>query len=66
MIPKYEQIMLPFLKHLSDGKEHSLSETHDVLAEKFKLSDDEIREFLPSGQQAIFRKHKLCRDDILT
>jgi restriction system protein len=55
MIPKYEEIMLPFLKYISDGKEHSLSETHDALAKEFKLTDEELRELLPSGQQPIFR-----------
>lgn len=55
MIPKYEEIMLPFLKYLSDEKEHSLSGTHDALAKEFKLTDDELRELLPSGQQPIFR-----------
>jgi restriction system protein len=55
MIPKYEEVMLPFLKHLADNKEHSLSETVDALAEYFRLSDNEIRELLPSGSQPIFR-----------
>ena len=55
MIPKYEEIMLPFLKYLADGKEHGLSETHDALAEQFKLTDDELRELLPSGRQPVFR-----------
>ena len=55
MIPTYEEVMLPFLKHLSDGQEHSLSETHDTLAEHFNLTDEELRELLPSGQPAIFR-----------
>lgn len=55
MIPTYEEILLPFLKHLKDGSEHSLSETHDALAQEFSLSEEEVREFLPSGQQAIFR-----------
>ena len=55
MIPKYEEIMLPLLQYLEDGKEHSLSETHDALSEQFKLTDDELREFLPSGRQPIFR-----------
>ena len=36
MIPKYEKIMLPFLKYIADGKEHSLSETHDELAKLHK------------------------------
>ncbi len=55
MIPSYEEIMLPFLKHLKDGQEHSLSEIHDKLAEYFNLTDEEIRELLPSGQQPVFR-----------
>ena len=55
MIPKYEEIMLPFLKYIADGKEHGLSETHDALAEQFKLTDEERRELLPSGLQPVFR-----------
>lgn len=55
MIPKYEEIMLPFLKFLSDGNEHSLSEMHDALAKQFQLTDSELRELLPSGRQPIFR-----------
>ncbi len=55
MIPKYEEIMLPLLKYLSDNREHGLSETHDVLAEQYKLSEEEVRELLPSGKQSIFR-----------
>lgn len=55
MIPKYEEIMLPFLKFLSDGKVHKLSDAHDSLAEQFKLTDDELRELLPSGRQPVFR-----------
>ena len=55
MIPTYEEIMLPMLKHLADGKEHSLSETHDALAHHFKLTNKELRELLPSGRQPVFR-----------
>jgi restriction system protein len=55
MIPKYHEIMLPLLKYLSDGKEHGLSETHDTLAKQFELSENELRELLPSGKQTIFR-----------
>ena len=44
MIPKYEEIMLPFLKYLEDGKEHGLSETHDALAEQFKIDTDYFEE----------------------
>ena len=55
MIPTYEEIMLPFLKLLSDGKEHSLNETHDKLAAHFRLTERETSELLPSGQQPVFR-----------
>ena len=55
MIPKYEKIMLPLLKYISDGQEHSLSDAHDSLSEQFKITDEELRELLPSGQQTIFR-----------
>ena len=55
MIPKYEKIMLPFLRYLADGKEHSLSETHDALAKQFELTNEELRELLPSGRQPVFR-----------
>lgn len=53
-IPDYQSIMLPLLNLIADQKEHSLRETIEVLAERFKLSDDDRKEFLPSGQQAIF------------
>jgi len=55
MIPTYEEIMLPFLKHLEDNEEHTLNEMHDHLAQLFNLSENEIRELLPSGQYPIFR-----------
>lgn len=53
-IPDYQTIMLPLLRHAADGKEHSLQETVEKLAQDFKLTDDERRELLPSGKQAIF------------
>jgi restriction system protein len=46
--------MLPLLKHLSDGKEHSNQETLKSPAEHFKLSDDERAQLLPSGLQPLF------------
>ena len=55
MIPKYEQIMLPLLTILGDGKEHQLSNLVEQLATHFKLSEDEKRQLLPSGKQPLFR-----------
>jgi len=46
--------MLPLLKFTRDQQEHSLREAIDNLAEDFNLSDEERRELLSSGQQAVF------------
>lgn len=53
-IPDYQTTMLPFLRLVSDGSEHSLRDTIEALAGEFKLTDEERRELLPSGQQEVF------------
>jgi restriction system protein len=53
-LPDFQSIMLPLLKFVSDGKEHTNQEAHDHLAKEFNLSEDEIKQLLPSGQQATF------------
>lgn len=49
-IPDYQSVMLPLLKSISDGQEHSFRERIDFLSEELKLSDDERKELLPSGK----------------
>lgn len=53
-IPDYQSCMLPLLEFLGDQDEHSLRETIDHLANHFKLTKEELKQLLPSGQQAIF------------
>ena len=53
-IPDYQSCMLPLLEFLGDQNEHSLREAIDHLAAKFKLTEDELKQLLPSGQQATF------------
>lgn len=53
-IPDYQTVMLPLLIFAGDQQEHSLREAIDNLADHFNLSEEERRELLPSGQQAIF------------
>lgn len=53
-IPDYQSMMLPLLRFMGDGKEHSLRESIDTLADKFALNDEERRHMLPSGQQTTF------------
>jgi len=50
-IPDYQTLMLPFLRLLADGNEHLLSTLTATLADEFKLTDEERREMLPSGNQ---------------
>ncbi len=54
-IPDYQSVMKPFLKYLNDGQEHSLGETVEHISDFFKLSPEERRELLPSGNQEIIR-----------
>ena len=53
-IPDFQSIMLPLLKHLSDGKEHNSKEVTESLADEYKLSREERNELLPSGTQGRF------------
>jgi restriction system protein len=53
-IPDYQSIMLPLLKLLADEQEHSLHDSIENLAQFFKLSAEERKELLPSGQQPVF------------
>jgi restriction system protein len=47
-------MMLPFLKVAADRSEHSLKELRETLASTYKLSDSELEEMVPSGQQTKF------------
>lgn len=51
-VPDFQSVMLPLLKILGDGEEHSLHEVISTLADQFDLTDEERRELLPSGRQA--------------
>ena len=53
-IPDYQTIMLPLLKILADEREHSFHDSIENLAQFFKLSVEERKELLPSGQQPVF------------
>jgi restriction system protein len=53
-IPDFQSFMLPVLELASDGKEHSLEEAREVLAQRFALTEAERGELLPSGRQRRF------------
>ena len=46
--------MRPLLEFASDGREHSLREANEKLADKFSLTAEERKTLLPSGRQPLF------------
>ena len=54
MIPDYQSLMLPLLRLVSDKQEYRYRDLIDKLALEFKLTDEERKEPLASGNQAIF------------
>lgn len=52
-VPEFQSFMLPVLKLFSDNLEHSTSECINEVINYFKLSDDEIKELVPSGKQTL-------------
>lgn len=46
--------MLPLLETLADGQQRTMREVTEILADRFRLSDEERQTRLPSGQQTIF------------
>jgi restriction system protein len=53
-VPDFQSVMLPFLEALQDGQERTMREVTELLAARFKLTDEERRQLLPSGQQTLF------------
>jgi restriction system protein len=54
MIPDFQSLMLPLLKLVSDKQEHKYRDLIENLASEFQVTDEERKELLASGNQAIF------------
>ena len=54
MIPDYHSLMLPLLRLVSNGQEHKYRDLIENLATEFRVTDDERKEILASGNQPIF------------
>lgn len=52
-IPDYQSIMYPLLKFAGDNQEHTIREAINHIADKFKLTEQNRKEVLPSGTQYI-------------
>jgi restriction system protein len=53
-IPDFQTLMRPLLELAADGKEHTLAEAREKLAEIFKLTEEEKIDLLPSGRTPRF------------
>ena len=54
-IPGFQDLMLPMLEILADGKELPVRTLAPILSDKFNLTDEERNHKLKSGQQATYR-----------
>jgi restriction system protein len=53
-IPDFQSFFKPLLEVAGDGNEHSLKEAREVLSTRMNLSETDLKERLPSGQQTKF------------
>lgn len=53
-IPDFQRVMRPLLAAISDGVEHDLKEVKSKLIVHFSISDNELREKIPSGRAFLF------------
>lgn len=54
-VPAFHEMLLPLLKLTIDGAEYRLPALAPAIAAHFKLTDEDLRELLPSGVQTRFR-----------
>lgn len=52
-IPTYDELMLPLLRLLRDGKEYSLREAAQHISDQYNLTQEERGKLVPSGQQRV-------------
>lgn len=50
-VPDFQSFFKPLLEIASDGKEHSMKEARELIAQKMNLSEEDLKELLPSGTQ---------------
>ena len=54
-LPKYNELMKPLLCAITDGEVHTLKDVTTVLAKQLNLSEADLKEKLPSGNQSVFK-----------
>lgn len=51
-VPEFNEIKAPALEFFADEKPHKISEVYKVLVMRFKLTEQDLSEVLPSGRQS--------------
>ncbi|MEO8768625.1 MAG: restriction endonuclease [Ferruginibacter sp.] len=54
MIPDYQTLMLPLLKFIGDGQTYNIKDVIIHLSKEFKLTEEDLNEWLPSKSQKTF------------
>jgi restriction system protein len=52
-VPDFQSLMRPLLEYIGDGREHTMMECKQALAERLGLSKEDTDELLPSGRQTV-------------
>jgi restriction system protein len=50
-VPDFQSFFKPLLEIAADGKEHSMKEARELIAKNMNLSEEDMKELLPSGSQ---------------
>ncbi len=50
-VPDFQSFFKPLLEMAADGKEHSMKEAREIIARNMNLSEEDMKELLPSGSQ---------------
>ncbi len=53
-IPKYFKFTKPFLEYLKDGQQRTIQEIRSHFIQRFRFSEEDLAEVLPSGRQTVF------------
>lgn len=53
-VPDFQSFFKPLLDIAADGKEHSLKEAREIIAKRMSLTEEDLKELLPSGIQTKF------------
>ena len=61
MIPDFQTLMLPLLKFIGDGEVYTTQQAVEYLSKEFKVSEEEMNEWLPSKSKRRFTIESIGR-----